>query len=102
VRPVTPREAFMRRKCSVCSERPTNTPRCWSTSGSKSLSSFFRRYLIMEDQYKQLDEEYKDRQEKIKQMIPSEEDFHMQAVTRMHYMHMLANEKVRLNDTIGR
>lgn len=61
-----------------------------------------RRYLILEDQYKQLDEEYKDRQEKIKQMIPSEEDFHMQAVTRMHYHHMLANEKVRLNDTIGR
>jgi hypothetical protein len=35
-------------------------------------------------------------------MIPSEEDFHMQEVTRRHYLHMLANEKVRLNDTVGR
>ena len=35
-------------------------------------------------------------------MIPSDEDFHMQEVGRRHYLHMLANEKVRLNDTIGR
>lgn len=35
-------------------------------------------------------------------MIPSDEDFHMQEVQRRHYLHMLANEKVRLNDTIGR
>ncbi len=31
----------------------------------------------MEDQYKQLDIEYNEKKEKIKEMIPSEEDFHM-------------------------
>lgn len=61
-----------------------------------------KRYLIMEDQYKQLSLEYDEKKEKIKQMIPSEEDFHMQEVNRRHFLHMLANEKVRLNDTVGR
>jgi hypothetical protein len=31
----------------------------------------------MEDQYKQLNSEYNEKKEKIKEMIPSEEDFHM-------------------------
>ena len=46
--------------------------------------------------------EFNEKKDKIKEMIPSDEDFHMQEVGRRHYLHMLANEKVRLNDTIGR
>jgi hypothetical protein len=46
--------------------------------------------------------EFDEKKEKIKEMIPSEEDFHQQEVVRRHYLHMLANEKVRLNDTVGR
>ena len=30
----------------------------------------------MEDQYKQMQAEYNEKKEKIKEMIPSEEDFH--------------------------
>ena len=61
-----------------------------------------RRYLILEDQYKQMQEEFDDKKDKIKEMIPSDEDFHQQAVQRGHFLHVLANEKVRLNDTVGR
>ena len=39
--------------------------------------------------------------QKIKQLIPSEEDNHKKEVDRRHVLHELANEKVRLNDTIG-
>ena len=39
---------------------------------------------------------------KIKEMIPSEEENHKKEVSRKHTIHVLANEKVRLNDTIGR
>ena len=38
----------------------------------------------MEDQYKQMESEYNDKKEKIKEMIPSDEDFHMQEVQRRH------------------
>jgi biotin synthase-related radical SAM superfamily protein len=44
---------------------------------TKMLEHERKRYLIMEDQYKQLSMEYDEKKEKIKQMIPSEEDFHM-------------------------
>ena len=84
-----------------------STPRNLNMRESKHIEKGItkvniRRYLIMEDQYKQLNSEYNEKKEKIKEMIPSEEDFHMQEVQRRHYLHMLANEKVRLNDTVGR
>ena len=34
-------------------------------------------------------------------MIPGEAEEHRKEVTRKHVLHVLANEKVRLNDTIG-
>jgi coiled-coil domain-containing protein 63/114 len=46
--------------------------------------------------------EFNEKKDKIKEMIPSEEDFHQQEVSRRHVLHLLANEKVRLNDTVGR
>jgi hypothetical protein len=46
--------------------------------------------------------DFNEKKDKIKEMIPSEEDFHQQEVQRRHVLHLLANEKVRLNDTIGR
>jgi hypothetical protein len=46
--------------------------------------------------------EFNEKKDKIKEMIPSEEDFHQQEVVRRHVLHMLANEKVKLNDTVGR
>ena len=71
--------------------------------GSKHLPhSSHRRYLILEDQCKQMQVEFNEKKDKIKEMIPSEEDFHQQEVQRRHVLHLLANEKVRLNDTIGR
>jgi hypothetical protein len=39
--------------------------------------------------------------DKIKKMIPSKEEDHQREVQKNHVMHVLANEKVRLNDTIG-
>jgi hypothetical protein len=42
----------------------------------KLNSNLCRRYLIMEDQYKQMETEYNEKKEKIKLMIPSEEDYH--------------------------
>jgi len=35
-------------------------------------------------------------------MIPSKEEEHQKDVMRRHVIHMLANEKVLLNNTIGR
>ena len=63
---------------------------------------YCRRYLILEDQCKQMLAEFNEKKDKIKEMIPSEEDFHQQEVQRRHVLHLLANEKVRLNDTVGR
>ena len=60
-----------------------------------------RRYLILEDQYKQKQTEYQENEAKIKKMIPSKEENHQKEVQRLHVLHVLANEKVRLNDTIG-
>ena len=37
----------------------------------------------------------------IKKMIQSKEEDHAKEVRRLHWIHVLANEKVRLNDTIG-
>lgn len=39
--------------------------------------------------------------DKINAMIPSKEAEHKKEVDRLHWIHVLANEKVRLNDTIG-
>lgn len=70
----------MRPRCNDSSERPTNTPRCLSTRESKFshilFNNFFRRYLILEDQCKQMLSEFNEKKDKIKEMIPSEEDFH--------------------------
>jgi hypothetical protein len=35
-------------------------------------------------------------------MIPSEQENHKREVDRRHLQHVLENERVRLNDTIGR
>lgn len=56
----------------------------------------------MEDQCKQMLADFNEKKDKIKEMIPSEEDFHQQEVQRRHILHLLANERVRLNDTVGR
>jgi hypothetical protein len=34
-------------------------------------------------------------------MIPGKKEEHMKEVNRLHWIHILGNEKVRLNDTIG-
>ena len=34
-------------------------------------------------------------------MIPSKEEDHQKEVQKKHVLHVLANEKVRLNNTIG-
>jgi hypothetical protein len=34
-------------------------------------------------------------------MIPSKEKQHLREVEKKHVLHVLANQKVRLNDTIG-
>ena len=46
--------------------------------------------------------EFDEKKEKIKNMIRSEKEFHQQEVEKRHILHVLANEKVRLNDTVGR
>ena len=69
---------------------------------TKKLEYERKRYLIGEDQYKQSEAEYNEMKKKIKEMIPSEEENHKKEVSRRHTIHVLANEKVRLNDTIGR
>lgn len=35
-----------------------------------------RRYLILEDQYKQSIQEYNEKKDKIMKMMPSDEDYH--------------------------
>lgn len=69
---------------------------------TKMLEHERKRYLILEDQCKQMQTEFDEKKDKIKEMIPSEEDFHLQEVQKHHVNHLLANEKVHLNDTIGR
>jgi uncharacterized protein YjaG (DUF416 family) len=44
------------------------------------LNHYYRRYLILEDQCKQMQVEFNEKKDKIKEMIPSEEDFHQQEV----------------------
>lgn len=39
---------------------------------------------------------------KILKMIPSKEEEHKKAVDKAHVLHMLANQKVLLNNTIGK
>lgn len=95
----------MRRRLRGYKEKLMSTLRCLNMKESTLTHDHNirnRRYLILEDQYKQMQTEFNEKKDKIKEMIPSEEDFHMQEVQRRHYLHMLANEKVRLNDTIGR
>jgi chromosome segregation ATPase len=46
--------------------------------------------------------EYNEMKGHIREMIPSEEDNRRKEVARRHVLHVLANEKVRLNDTIGK
>jgi hypothetical protein len=60
-----------------------------------------RRLLILQDQYKQKTEEYNTMKAKIMELIPSKKEEHEREVQRLHWIHVLANEKVRLNDTIG-
>lgn len=57
--------------------------------------------MILEDQYKQKTDEYNGMKAKIMEMIPSKKEEHEREVKRLHSIHVLANEKVRLNDTIG-
>jgi len=44
------------------------------------VMSVCRRYLILEDQCKQMLVEFNEKKDKIKEMIPWEEDFHQQEV----------------------
>jgi len=69
----------MRPNPNAFSEKLTNTQRHSSTRESKSIHLWlnqFRRYLILEDQYKQKQNEYNDNNAKIKEMIPSKEEDH--------------------------
>jgi hypothetical protein len=43
---------------------------------TKRLEHERKRYLILEDQIKQMQTEFNEKKDKIKEMIPSEEDFH--------------------------
>jgi hypothetical protein len=59
----------MKLNLSVSKEKQTNTPKCLSMKESKKSIDIiheFRRYLILEDQYKQMESEYNDKKEKIK------------------------------------
>jgi hypothetical protein len=47
---------------------------------TKMLEHERKRYLILEDQCKQMQTEFDEKKDKIKEMIPSEEDFHQQEV----------------------
>ena len=57
--------------------------------------------MILEDQYKQSQAEFKEKQDEINRMIPSEQENHKKEVERRHLMHVLENERVRLNNTYG-
>ena len=65
------------------------------------LFLFYRRYLILEDQYKQSNAEYQENLKKIKDLIPSEEDNRKKEVKRRQTLHVYAHKLVRLNYTIG-
>jgi len=62
---------------------------------------FSRRYLILEDQYQTSQAEFQEKQDEINKMIPSESENHKKEVERKHLMHVLENERVRLNNTYG-
>ena len=68
-----------RPKSNASSERQTTTRKSWSTRESKCVFKLkeSRRYLILEDQCKQMNVEFNEKKDKIKEMIPSEEDFHL-------------------------
>ena len=97
----------MKLKHKDFSVRPMSIPRNSNMRESKSdicpkLTYFiYRGYLIGEDQYKQSQAEFNQMKEKIKKMIPSKEEEHKKEVYKLHTQHVLANHKVRLNDTIG-
>jgi len=55
----------MRQRPSASKEKQTNIPRNWSMKESKFVFNF-RRYLILEDQYKHMESEYMQKKEKIK------------------------------------
>jgi hypothetical protein len=57
--------------------------------------------LILEDQFKQKTAEYNSMKAHIMELIPSKKEEHEREVQRLHAIHVLANEKVTLNDTIG-
>jgi len=61
----------------------------------------FRRFLILEDQYKQNNQELNDNLAKIKELIPSDEENKRKEVERKHWLHVLAHQEVRLNNAIG-
>ena len=84
--------------------RLMTTPRLLSTRESKSnflKPNHFRRYLILEDQYKQMQAEYNENKNKIMALIPTKEDELKKEADKRHQLAVLANEKVLLNDTIG-
>ena len=58
---------------------------------TKALEHERKRYLILEDQYKQKQAEYHEQEEKIKKMIPSKEEEHKKQVKKNHVLHVLAN-----------
>ena len=68
---------------------------------TKALEYERKRFLILEDQYKQKQAIYNMNAAKIKEMIPSKEEEHLKEVNRLHSHALLENEQVRLNDTIG-
>ena len=79
-----------------------------STKESKSYhypSNYFRRYLILEDQYKENVHDYVEKKEAVEGKnvgYTAELEKHRKEMDRRHHMHMLENERVRLNDTIGK
>ena len=59
----------------------------------------------MEDQYKQNVEEYHEKKEAVEGKnvgYTAELDKHKKEMDRRHHIHMLTNERVMLNDTIGK
>lgn len=68
---------------------------------TKKLEHERKKYLILEDQYKQTLETLNEIKAQIKQKIPDEKKEHEAWVKRMSLHHQIANEEVLLNDTVG-
>ena len=68
---------------------------------TKKLEHERKRYLILEDQYKQKMKELEEIKDKIKENISDEKAEHEAEVKRLSMHHRLRNQKVLLNDTIG-